>query len=320
MLRDVIVLTVVRDESASIIWRQRSLIVLTTDHPSEGGAPATGAVQSFDGTTIGYRRLGSGRPLVVCHGSFAAADDWLPFARELAKTNTVYLYDRRGRGRSPRVQTHFAIDAEVDDLAAIAAIAGPDAALLGHSFGGGCVLSYAARDRFPGPVIVYEPRYSIDGPVSAGHLPEIRRSLALGDPEVTARLILEVVIGLPESDIAAFIGSPLWARIVQTVDAFPDETEFLDSLVWRKGDLDGILGPVWLLIGEDSPVLQADRENSLHAVLPGLHRVSLPGQGHFGYLTAPAALAEVVRRCVENSDPLLATHLATKTNESLNVR
>lgn len=261
---------------------------------------ARGTVISLDGTPIGYLRTGSGPPLVVCHGSFASADDWLPFALELAATNTVYVYDRRGRGASPKVLPDPAVDAEVDDLAAMVSLAGSEAALLGHSFGGGCVLSYATRSRFAGTVIVYEPRYSIDGPVSGGHIPEIRRLLETGDPEVAARVILEKVIGFPEEGVDAFVASPLWARTIETVDAFPDELRLLDTLTWRSGDLDGIAGQAWLLVGEESPVLPADRENSLRGILPGLRRVSLPKLGHFGYLSAPAVVAQTVRECLES--------------------
>jgi pimeloyl-ACP methyl ester carboxylesterase len=264
----------------------------------DGPAAANGTVESSDGTPIAYFRVGSGPPLVVCHGSFASAQDWVQFAAEMARVRTVYLYDRRGRGSSPYVTPDFAVGAEVGDLGAVLRTAGPGAAILGHSFGGGCALSYAARERFDGPVIVYEPRHSIDGPVSAGHIPEIRRLLAGGDKEGAVLAILEKVIGLPSSAIAAFADSPLWERMQQTVDAFPDELRFLDELTWRPGDLDGITGPTWLLVGAESPVLPADREGALRGVLPSIRRISLPGQGHFAYQSAPAILARAVQKCL----------------------
>lgn len=147
-------------------------------------------VTSPDGTRLGCARVGHGPPLVVCHGSFAGASDWLPFARELADTRTVHLYDRRGRGASTDGPPDAAVDAEVDDLAAVMAQVGPDAALLGHSFGGGCALAYAARRRFPGPVVVYEPRHSIDRPVGRGRVAEIRRVLATSGRDVAVRAVL----------------------------------------------------------------------------------------------------------------------------------
>jgi pimeloyl-ACP methyl ester carboxylesterase len=116
------------------------------------------------------------------------------------------------------------------------------------------------------------------------------------------RSILETVIALPQADIAAFASSPLWPRMLATVDAFPDELELLDSLTWRPGDLDGISGPTWLLVGETSPVLPADREGALRTVLPGIRRVTLTGLGHFGYASAPAVVAAAVRTCLIEED------------------
>ena len=110
-----------------------------------------GSVISPDGTSLGFLRLGSGSPLVVCHRAFTMAQDWLPFAARMAASHTVYLYERRGRGISPNVSDDFAIDAEVEDLGAIVASIGLDAAILGHSFGGACALAYAARGSIATP-------------------------------------------------------------------------------------------------------------------------------------------------------------------------
>ena len=272
------------------------------DVPLDGLPVVRGTVDSPDGTPIAYLRVGSGPPLVVCHGSFAAARDWLPFAARMSRARTVYLYDRRGRGSSPRVREAPAVDAEVDDLAAVLRVAGPGAAVLGHSFGGGCALACAAREGLDGPVLVYEPRHSIDGPVSAGHIPEIRRLLDEGDEQGAVRAVLEKVVALPAPAIDALADSPLWERMRQTVGAFPDELRLLDHLTWRPGDLDGIAGPTWLLVGTESPVLPADREGALRGVLPGLRRVTLPGQGHFAYQSAPALLAQAVLACLDAPD------------------
>jgi pimeloyl-ACP methyl ester carboxylesterase len=293
-------------------------------HRLPDGVPAeTGTARSSDGTPLGYLTVGSGPPLVVCHGSFATGEDWVAFAVELAEVRTVVLYDRRGRGASPGLpatggrsgRTSAAVDAEVDDLAAVMALVGPEAALLGHSFGGGCALNWAARARFDGPVIVYEPRHSLDGAVSKGHVPEIRQHLDQGDRTGAVRAILENVVELPESAIDALAGSPLWTRMLETVDAFPDELAFLDHLTWRPGDLDGITGPIWLLVGDESPILPADREGALRGVLPRLRRVTLRGQGHFGYLTAPAALAQAVRECLDPRAPMATVGVAERSGQ-----
>jgi pimeloyl-ACP methyl ester carboxylesterase len=255
-------------------------------------------VESADGTPLAVTTIGQGPPLVVCHGSFAVAVDWKAFATALADTRTVHIYDRRGHGDSPTGPEDATVGVELDDLAAVMAHAGPDSAVLGHSFGGGCALAWAARTNFAGPVLLYEPRHSIDGPVSHGHAPELRRLAETEPPETVLGVVLDKVIGLDSDQVAAMVDSPLWPRMLTTVGAFPGEVEFLDTLAWTSGDLDTVTGPSWLLVGEDSPILPSDRKGSLAHVLPGLKRVSLPGLGHFGYLTAPSDLAAAVRQCL----------------------
>lgn len=64
--------------------------------------PATtpSAVTSADGTGIAYQTVGEGRGLIVVGGALRTGADYLPLARELAKTFAVHVMDRRGRGAS----------------------------------------------------------------------------------------------------------------------------------------------------------------------------------------------------------------------------
>lgn len=60
----------------------------------------TGSVTSADGTTIGFREFGHGPGVVLVHGGIQAAQSFTKLASALADTSTVYMPDRRGRGRS----------------------------------------------------------------------------------------------------------------------------------------------------------------------------------------------------------------------------
>src|SRR5690242_18410569 len=83
-----------------------------------------------DGTTIAYSHRGAG-PLG-------------PLVPPLAEHFTVYTYDRRGRGESTDTAP-YAIDREVEDLAALIDAAGGAAALFGVSSGAVLALFAAAR-------------------------------------------------------------------------------------------------------------------------------------------------------------------------------
>ena len=58
------------------------------------------SVVSRDGTTIGYRRMGSGPGLVLVHGGMQASQNLMKLATALAEKFTVCVLDRRGRGLS----------------------------------------------------------------------------------------------------------------------------------------------------------------------------------------------------------------------------
>src|SRR5206468_9786295 len=99
-----------------------------------GAGMTEGSVRSADGTQIGFRRLGTGPALVIVHGSLSTSQDYLPVAGLLQDSFTCYVVDRRGRGLSG-AGADYSIEREYDDIAAVLAGAGPDAFLLGHSFG-----------------------------------------------------------------------------------------------------------------------------------------------------------------------------------------
>ncbi len=83
---------------------------------------ATDTVRSADGTTIAYERVGTAPPLVLVPGAFGERSILRRLASALAPRFTVHTYDRRGRGDSGD-RRPYAVDREVEDLAAVIAAA-----------------------------------------------------------------------------------------------------------------------------------------------------------------------------------------------------
>jgi pimeloyl-ACP methyl ester carboxylesterase len=138
---------------------------------------------SADGTTIGYLRRGAGPALVITHGSVSASEQWLPATEHLAQHFTCYVHDRRGRGRSGDA-TAYDLSTEVADIAALMAVAGPGAHLLGHSYGALCALAYAEAHALDGgTLLLFEPPLAVDGPVAGAALAAYRDLVAAGDLE-----------------------------------------------------------------------------------------------------------------------------------------
>jgi 3-oxoadipate enol-lactonase len=105
---------------------------------------------------IGYRRSGSGQPLVLLHPLALSGEVWGEFAARLAASFDVITVDARGHGDSGWDGKPFGIDDLADDVAALLDGLGLRSAyLIGMSMGGSIAISFAGRypDRADGLVL-----------------------------------------------------------------------------------------------------------------------------------------------------------------------
>src|SRR5260370_19845497 len=102
-------------------------------------------ITSPDGTTIAYDRTGAGEPLVLVGGAFSYRryPGQVKLAELLSARFTVYSYDRRGRGDSDDTAP-YAVQREIEDLAAVIGAAGGAACVWGLSSGAVLALEAAA--------------------------------------------------------------------------------------------------------------------------------------------------------------------------------
>lgn len=134
-------------------------------------------VTSKDGTTIHYHKRGHGPGLILVHGVLSSSSDYLKLAGHLESHFTVYLIERRGRGRSGPQGTEYSIKKEWEDLDALQEIA-QATILFGHSYGGLIALEYARKNSFLKTVVVYEPGISVDGAISMAWVPAYKKLLS----------------------------------------------------------------------------------------------------------------------------------------------
>jgi pimeloyl-ACP methyl ester carboxylesterase len=100
-------------------------------------------VTSTDGVSIACERLGSGPPVVAVHGGLGTWRSWRRVAERLADRFEFFLIERRGRGDSGDDPAGHSLALEVDDVRAVLDLAGPGAAVIGHSYGGALALEVA---------------------------------------------------------------------------------------------------------------------------------------------------------------------------------
>jgi pimeloyl-ACP methyl ester carboxylesterase len=172
-------------------------------------------VNSADGTPIGYDRLSDEGPtLVLVGGGLDDGTENRPLGEYLAGSFSVVNYRRRGRGDSGDRQP-YAVEREIDDLAAVIGATGGRAHLFGASSGGALALEAAAAGLPVGRIAVHEVPYLVDDMmVSAwqAYRLELDAALDADDHDQALRLFMRLA-GSSEQDIAGAEAAPVWSAL-----------------------------------------------------------------------------------------------------------
>lgn len=254
---------------------------------------ATGPVTSADGTSIVFDRSGAGPAVVLVHGAFTGRAHPIlsDVAAALARWFTVFNYDRRGRGDSGDTQP-YAVEREVEDLAALIEIAGGSAMVFGGSSGAGLVLQAAAQNPAISKLAVWEPPYHVDD--SAPRLPhdfaaQLGALIRKGRRADAVELFMLEAAEAPAEAVAAMRRQPSWSDSEAVAHTLPYEAAVMgpgNALPAER--LAAITQPTLVLTGGDSPAWLTNAGKAVAGTIPGaVHRV-LDGQTHN---VSPAALA-----------------------------
>jgi len=243
--------------------------------------PTTQAtVTSKDGTSIAYEQTGGGPALVLVdavlhYRRFSSFGGLIPL---LAPHFTVYHYDRRGRGASTDT-TPYAIEREVEDLAALIDRAGGSAFGYGFSSGALLALHAAAAGLAIPKLAVLEPPVATeqDRPTQAAFTAHIVQLLAEGRREAAVDHLL-TSIGVPSEAITAMRADESWQAMVEVA-----HTLVYDSTISEHTSLP-------LLASVTVPTLVLDSQGSgddltgmaatVAKTLPNATHRSLAGQWH----------------------------------------
>jgi pimeloyl-ACP methyl ester carboxylesterase len=243
---------------------------------------------SVDGTEIAYESSGSGPALVLvdgalCHRAFGPARG---LAEQLADSFTVYAYDRRGRGESGAGASPYAVEREVDDLAAVIDAAGGSAHVFGASSGGALALE-AGRSGLPvRRLAVYEVPFIVDGtrPANDPQLPRRMESLVEeGRRGEAVRTFLRTV-GAPAAVVALMRLHPAWKRMTAVAHTLPcDLSLVVDHEQGRPlpdGYYDKVAAETLVLAGGKSPEYMRNAQGAIADAVPEGRLETLPGQTH----------------------------------------
>ncbi|MFC9935897.1 alpha/beta fold hydrolase [Glutamicibacter sp. NPDC127525] len=251
-------------------------------------------VASKDGTMLSVTVTGEGPPMVIVPGSLGTARDWQAVADATAPYLTTYAIDRCGRAASGD-HSEYSLQREVEDVSSVLDLAGPEAILFGHSFGGLVSLALSI-DRAISGLALYEPGLPLNGPVAGAALAPFSTLVASGDMDAALRFGVENYVGLTADEATAFAQTPEWSKLMPLTPTWTRELAAIDSFTFDIQRLSTLATPALMMAGELSPAWLVDVTRQMHEALPQSTFAVLPGQGHGANASAPDLVAaELVR-------------------------
>ena len=172
-------------------------------------------VASKDGTRIAYEQLGQGPALVLVGGVLGDHMQQAGLAHLLSEHFTVYNLDRRGHGESGDTPP-YAVEREVEDLAALLDVAGGSAFVYGTSGPGVLTMEAAARGlsvRMK-KLAVWEPPYILDDsrpPIPQNYKEQLIQMLHEGRRGDMVEFFFTQAVGMPADIVAMMRQAPFWA-------------------------------------------------------------------------------------------------------------
>jgi pimeloyl-ACP methyl ester carboxylesterase len=245
-------------------------------------------VVSQDGTRIAYERTGEGPPVVLVPAALSTrAFD--PLTGELAKLLTdpftVCWYDRRGRGESGDTAP-YAVDREIEDIAAIVDAAGGSACLYGLSSGAALALLAAERLPLVTKLAMYEPPFIVDDgrpPLPPDYVEQLDAAVAAGRRGEAVEIFMTKAVGVPTEYLAPMRQDPSWAGMEAVAHTLSYDGRVMGSTMsgrplpaaWGR-----ITTPTLVMVGGDSEPFMHAGGRALADLLPHAELRVLPGQGH----------------------------------------
>ncbi|KAA0019506.1 alpha/beta hydrolase [Antrihabitans cavernicola] len=242
-------------------------------------------MRSQDGTVLAVEKSGDGPPLVIVLGAFNSRATHADFAAAAAEHFTVYNYDRRGRGESGDA-AEYSVDLEVQDLAAVLAAAGGEAAVFGYSSGAVLALRAAAEGLPISQLVLYEPP-----PADSGALAARLRELIADGRRGAAVELFQVSIGLPEELVVQLRDAPFRPGLEAMA-----HTLVYDTTITSESGVEyaaAVTVPARVLAGGASPSTLQESARAVADALPNGSLEVLPDQTHD--VVAAVVVPELVR-------------------------
>ena len=240
-------------------------------------------VTSADGTRIAIERFGTGDAVILLGGMFCDRTRHRPLAQLLSPAAMAVTVDRRGRGDSGNNQP-YAVEREIEDVAAVIGFVGGTASVYGHSSGAGLALRAAAAGLPMARLVLHEPPFGAADEESRRDARAlavgVRSAVEAGRYREAIELFL-AAMGTPPDVARDSSADPEMLRLAPTMPydhaVMGDEA---DGGVVPEALARSIRVPTLILAGSATPEFFTDAAELLARLIPRAQYRLLEGQDH----------------------------------------
>lgn len=202
--------------------------------------PAESGYADVNGLKMYYEVYGSGKPIVLVHGSYMTIPlNWSHIIPLLARDRKVIVAEMQGHGRTRDISREFSYEGMADDVSGLLKHLKVDSAdILGYSMGGGVAFQFAVRhpEQLRRLVVLSAP-YAHDG-----WWPDTEAGFAAFTPDMFKGTPIEKQYDSLGGDPAHFAG---FVKKVVSIDLKPydwsNEVKKIQAPIFMAiGDADGV--------------------------------------------------------------------------------
>jgi pimeloyl-ACP methyl ester carboxylesterase len=253
-----------------------------------------------------FRQTGeTGPAMIILHGVFGSADNWLTVGKVLGERFRVFLLDQRNHGRSPRSDAFGYVEMAADVMEFITDQGLENPVIIGHSMGGKTAMQFAMSypDAWSKLVVVdIAPRFY---PIHHARILAGLNALDLGkltsrqaaelhlrdyeDHEGTRQFLLKNLYRNPDTNRFDWrLNLPVITRDIHLVGS-----ELTNPRVTTK--------PVLFLRGEESSYVLPEDEADVRRIFPNAQIETIAGAGHWVHAEQPEAFVGAVMKFVNHA-------------------
>jgi alpha-beta hydrolase superfamily lysophospholipase len=241
-------------------------------------------VRSADSTSIALDHSGRGAPVVLVNGALGDRSASSPLAGLLTNYR-VFTYDRRGRGESGD-SAAYAVEREIEDLAAVLAVANGPTCVYGTSSGANLVLRAAASGVTMRRIALWEPNFLVDDsrpPLPADYVTHLNDLVAANRRGDAIEYFMTAAVGVPAEWVAPMRAMPHWDAMEAVANSLAyDGSVVRDDMAGRPVDptrWETVDAAALVLDGGQTRWMTAGAD-AIADALPNARRLTLEGQTH----------------------------------------